>query len=202
MLKIFCLTLFLNIFNASIKNIFDIVEREENIPSNLLEAISICESSKDFRNISTPHPWTISVSGKAFYFKTKNEAIDAIKFLQKKGITNIDVGCMQINLAHHGKNFKSLEDAIDPYKNIIYAAKFLNKLRKVSDNWLVAMSRYHSYNKELSSKYITRVLSVWKKLRSNVYFVKKINKKIENKNFSSKSYVNLLYKKHFNKIIY
>jgi len=50
-------------------------------------------------------PWTINAQGKGQFFKTKAEAVKAIKNLQAQGVKSIDVGCMQINLSYHGKAF-------------------------------------------------------------------------------------------------
>lgn len=44
---------------------------------------------------------------------------------------------MQINLSYHGKAFKSIEDALDPQKNVTYAAKYLKSLYlKKGKDWL------------------------------------------------------------------
>ena len=53
----------------------------------------------------------------------------AVRKLQRRGVRNIDVGCMQVNLRYHPKAFKSLGQAFDPRANAAYAAGFLRKLR-------------------------------------------------------------------------
>ena len=52
-------------------------------------------------------PWTVNQAGKSFYLKSKQEAIAKVKELQAQGHTNIDVGCMQINLAYHPDAFEN-----------------------------------------------------------------------------------------------
>ena len=86
------------------------IERKYGIPRNLLRAISLTESGRwikqDKANIAWP--WTVA-SGKAGDFlPTKRAAIQHVESLQAKGVTNIDVGCMQINLRYHPDAFKNL----------------------------------------------------------------------------------------------
>jgi hypothetical protein len=61
-------------------------------------------------------------------FPTKAKAIAHVRELQARGVRNIDVGCMQINLRHHPNAFPDLETAFDPEMNTAYAAQFLNGL--------------------------------------------------------------------------
>ena len=106
-------------------------ERKEAIPSHLLNAISQVESgrwnSKKQANIAWP--WTVSNSGNGKYFKTKIEAVAEVEFLLTNGVQNIDVGCMQINLAAHGC-LRTIEDALDPETNVAYGAKYLKVMHQ------------------------------------------------------------------------
>ena len=107
-------------FYKHLDAIFSKIETEENIPRDLLKAISIQESYK-------PWEWTISVNGKGHLFKTKDDAVKYTKAILEKE-KNVDIGCMQINMIHHKGAFNSLEDAFNPENNIRYAAKFLKIL--------------------------------------------------------------------------
>ena len=52
--------------------------------------------------------------GRGRYLPSKEAAIAEVQALKAKGITNIDVGCMQVNLYYHGSNFDDLNEAFDP----------------------------------------------------------------------------------------
>ena len=67
------------------------VEQTHNIKKNLLTTISSVESGRYIKSIGKrlSWPWTIHASGKGYYYQTKQEAITAVKKLQKEGITNI-----------------------------------------------------------------------------------------------------------------
>jgi hypothetical protein len=91
--------------------------------------------------------------GKGVYFDTKEDAIDAVRKLQRAGRTNIDVGCMQINLRYHPEAFENLDEAFDPETNVAYAAYFLKALRKDAANWREAAGHYHSIDPERALLY-------------------------------------------------
>ena len=79
---------------------------------------------------------------------TKQQAINAVQTLQRMGLSNIDVGCMQINLHYHPAAFKSLDNAFDPTINVTYAANYLKALRKDMSSWREAAGIYHSVDPE------------------------------------------------------
>lgn len=122
-------------------------EKNYNIKENLLATIAMVESGKwdDKAGKRSAWPWTVHAEGKGYYFDSKEQAVAAVKAMQNNGITNIDVGCMQINLRYHGKAFKSLEDAFEPEKNVAYSAKFLKQLHKRNkEDWKKTAMHYHS----------------------------------------------------------
>lgn len=137
-------------------------ERQHAIPPGLLQAISKAESGlKDVNGRLVAWPWTINAQGKGYYFPTKQEAITAVQALQAKGISSIDVGCMQVNLYYHPKAFKNLEDAFEPGNNVAYAARFLTGLKKEHNCWQRAMAHYHSANPVHHVPYQKNVLRIW-----------------------------------------
>lgn len=139
-------------------------EQRHAIPQGLLHAISKAESGlKDVNGRLIPWPWTINVRGQGYFFPTKEAAIAAVQTLQAKGISSIDVGCMQVNLHHHPKAFQTLEDAFDPHKNVAYAARFLVSLKNEHKDWHIATAHYHSANPVFHVPYQRNVLRIWKK---------------------------------------
>lgn len=150
-----------------------IAQAEKNIraPKDLLYSVAIVESGR--KNKATkkvePYPWTINVNGKDTFFPTKEAAVDGVKKLQKQGVKSIDVGCMQVNLHHHKKAFKTIEDAFDPQTNVAYAAKFMGNLRKELKSWSRAVAHYHSKNRKHHIKYQRKVYHVWNEEKRQTY---------------------------------
>lgn len=137
-------------------------ERAAQVPDGLMSAIGMVESGRrDVAGRTGPWPWTINAEGAGRYFETKAEAIEAVQALQARGIRSIDVGCMQVNLAHHPSAFASLDDAFDPALNAGYAARFLNQLLAQTGSWPRAVAGYHSLTPELGEGYAAKVLAAW-----------------------------------------
>src|SRR5215468_5260092 len=133
-------------------------EKSQAIPEGLLKAIGFTESGRvlaDGRRV--PWPWTVNADGQGYYFETKKDAIAFVQDLQARGVSVIDVGCMQVDLYYHPNAFASLEAAFDPATNVAYAAKFLNELRAETGDWGVATQYYHSRNPSLGGVYAGRV---------------------------------------------
>ena len=142
------------------------LEKRNRIKTNLLSAISLVESGRYSKQYPTgiSWPWTVTAEGKGQFYPSKNEAINAVRKLQKEGVENIDVGCMQINLKYHPDAFDSLEDAFDPAKNVTYAAEFLKRNYQETKSWGEAATRYHSKNVRKAFKYEDKLLDTWNRL--------------------------------------
>lgn len=134
-------------------------ERRAAIPSGLLLAVAVNESGRWDRDEkrTLPWPWTVNNGGNGRHFETKEEAIRWVEELRGMGRTNIDVGCMQINLHHHPEAFPDLEAAFDPVRNVAYGAKFLGDLRDATGSWPEAVGRYHSADADRGRNYRERV---------------------------------------------
>ena len=130
-------------------------------PPNLLNAIGRVESGRtDKRDgVVKAWPWTINAEGKGTLYESKDDAIAAVNALRARGVTSIDVGCMQVNLAWHPDAFASLEDAFDPTINVRYAARFLRALYVETADWDVAAAYYHSKTPDLALAYQQKVLA-------------------------------------------
>jgi hypothetical protein len=129
------------------------------LPDNLLTAISLVESGRhdDLREEKTAWPWTVMAEGRGRYFPTKAAAVAEVRRLQARGLRNIDVGCMQVNLFYHGDAFPDLETAFDPAANVAYAVRFLQDLRRETGSWTQAMTRYHSATPEYAHRYRSKL---------------------------------------------
>ncbi len=144
------------------------LEEKYQIKEHLLTTISSVETGRWNAKMqqSLAWPWTVNSQGKGTYYKTKAEAIRAVKKLQAQGVRSIDVGCMQINLAYHPDAFKNLDEAFDPYKNAEYAAKFLKNLYESRDNdWIKAAMAYHSSVPKKALRYKNKLVSAYEKVK-------------------------------------
>jgi Transglycosylase SLT domain len=139
------------------------VERQEGIPRQLLRAISKAESGRlhKAKQIVMAWPWTVMAEGRGRYLETKAEAVAEVEGLRARGVKNIDVGCMQVNLKYHPRAFASLEDAFDPLTNVRYAASFLTSLAAEQGSWAKAAAYYHSQNPERYRVYRSKVREIW-----------------------------------------
>jgi Transglycosylase SLT domain len=141
-------------------------EKRYGIPEHLLKAIAWSESGRHITNMGmVAWPWTINVNGKGYIFETKEKAIQAVLKFQRRGQKSIDVGCMQVNLKHHPRAFKNIQEAFDPKKNVEYAAKFMTSLKNSHQSWYAAVARYHSATPSLHDIYRRKVLKNWEKAK-------------------------------------
>ena len=144
-------------------------ERERKIPNDLLTAIARTESGRwdASREAVFAWPWTVTNGPDGRFFPTKAKAIAHVRDLQARGIRNIDVGCMQINLRHHPNAFPDLDTAFDPEVNTAYAARFLDGLFKAHKSWGEAIRRYHSGNTKFNRPYHEKVARAWNAARQD-----------------------------------
>lgn len=135
------------------------------LPPALLPAISRVETGmKQGDKGVRGWPWTLNVQGKGYYFKTREAALTKLRSVIKSGVTNVDVGCMQINYRWHHNNFASIEEMMSPEANTQYAAEFLTRLARRHGSWETATKYYHSAEPERGDAYLGRVNRVLAKL--------------------------------------
>ena len=129
------------------------------LPKHLLTAIAQVESGRWHKasGEKLAWPWTVTAQGHGRHLPSKAAALAEIKSLQARGISSIDVGCMQINLRHHPDAFENLEAALDPVRNVAYAAKLLQSLRQKQRSWTRAVGTYHSATPTLNGPYRVKV---------------------------------------------
>lgn len=142
------------------------LERQHHMPTGMVNSIAMVESGRRSPDGSLQAwPWTVNAEGRAYYFSTRDEAVDGVRRMLAEGKRTIDVGCMQVNLRYHPRAFTSVEEAFDPMSNVAYGAFFLRELEERSDSWNQAIGRYHSYSPSLNTRYAARVQAVWAKER-------------------------------------
>ncbi len=142
-------------------------ERLHGIPGRLLTAISHVESGRydKSRRAVIAWPWTVMAEGKGRVLPNKAAAIAEVLALQRRGVRNIDVGCMQVNLHAHRGAFRDLNAAFDPATNVGYAAKFLTDLKRETGSWAKAGTHYHSRTSHLAAIYRVKLARAWARLQ-------------------------------------
>jgi hypothetical protein len=134
-----------------------------NLPPGLLNAIAMVESGRlnpRTGNIK-PWPWTIDANGTGYMYATEQAAEQAAASFEASGITSLDIGCLQVNLAQHPDAFQNLAQAFDPASNANYAASFLTSLQQKFADWPQAIAAYHSQTPALGGPYEARVYAQW-----------------------------------------
>ena len=139
-------------------------EQQHKLPPHLLTAISKVESGRwdAGSKANLAWPWTVMAEGKGRYLPSKTAALAEVRKLQARGVKNIDVGCMQINLHYHPDAFENLEQALDPKHNTAYAAAFLSRLREDAGSWTHAIGDYHSKTISFARVYRLKVFKAWR----------------------------------------
>ncbi|MGF1592749.1 MAG: transglycosylase SLT domain-containing protein [Kiloniellaceae bacterium] len=142
-------------------------EQARDLPPHLLTAIALTESGRwhGDRSETLAWPWTVMAEGEGRFLPSKAAAIETVRALQARGIRNIDVGCMQVNLHYHPEAFESLETAFDPAANVAYAAGFLVELRQEARSWTRAVGQYHSRQTIRGNGYRAKVFKAWREER-------------------------------------
>ena len=91
-----------------------------------------------------PWPWTLNVAGVPQRFASRGEACATLRrALRKSPSAPIDVGLGQIDLGYYGDRVATPCDLLNPYLNLLLAAKILRGFHRDGDNWMVAVGRYH-----------------------------------------------------------
>ncbi len=134
-------------------------ERAHRLPRGLLRAIAKVESGR-YRKAEgevVAWPWTVMAERRGRYLPSRAAAVAEVERLLARGVRNIDVGCLQINLFYHPDAFDSLEAAFDPAANAEAAARLLVELRRTWGSWTRAVGNYHSNTPTLSGPYRVKV---------------------------------------------
>jgi soluble lytic murein transglycosylase-like protein len=126
------------------------------IPLGILYAVGLTETGGG----GHLHAYALNLQGDAVYSLNKQQAIARFHAAWAAGVRLIDVGCMQLNYYYHGKNFSSVEEMMDPQKNVDYAARFLKELKQSEGVWTIAVARYNAgkNNDPAQKRYVCKVL--------------------------------------------
>ncbi len=126
------------------------------VPVAVLTAVGMTETGRG----DGLRPYALNINGDAVYDLSRNEAVLKFHEARQKGIKLIDVGCMQINHYYHKQHFRSVNEMLDPARNVDYSARFLRRLYDQEKNWTRAVARYHAGDRNLPAqkRYVCAVI--------------------------------------------
>lgn len=127
------------------------------VPYDVLLAVSVVETGRDNR----PWPWTVNIGGEGHWLDTTADAEAMVQIALDAGLTNIDLGCFQLNYRWHAEAFASIPDMLDPFKNAAYAAAYLSAQYDETGDWSAAAAAYHSATPEQAERYRARFDETW-----------------------------------------
>ncbi len=152
------------------------VGKEKNVSPYLLYAIAIKETMLRVNGTDgkfiTPSLWAMnSPSTKGMHFDSKEALLKKVKKLRSKGVTNIDIGVMQLNYRWQKHRVKSIYDLADPYTNIRTGATVLKEELGNTEDIILGIGHYHNPGKKRAFKYGYHVLEIYIRLvnYANVY---------------------------------
>lgn len=125
---------------------------EIGVPYEVLLAVSMVETGRG----GQPWPWTVNIGGNGHWPDTAEEAENLVESALEQGLTNVDLGCFQLNLYWHAGSFASVQDMLDPQQNASYAAGFLAEKFAETGDWSSAAAAYHSATPEHAETYQVR----------------------------------------------
>ena len=136
--------------------------RQYGVPEGLLVAIARTESGIARGQTEVrAWPWTANVQGESHYYDSRQEMQAHLDRVIGADISNVDIGCMQLNYHWHGDRFAGLELMLDPHSNVTYAAGYLRQLHDETGSWEGATRYYHSRDPDRGAAYLGRVNRMW-----------------------------------------
>lgn len=131
---------------------------EVGVPLEVLRAITRMETGRKdpHSGVFAPWPWATNEGGSGLWFEGQIGALSHAQSRLAQGVTNIDIGCFQLNFRWHSSAFSSLRDMFDPMENARYAASYLLDQYRRTGDWSTAAGAYHSGTKELALAYRAR----------------------------------------------
>ena len=142
--------------------------RSSSVPYELLLAVAITESGRQAASEPAPWPWALNQGGESLWFESSAQALKWVDAAIARGVTNIDLGCFQLNWRWHGEQFASTAEMIDPVRNAEYAAKFLGDLKVQTGSWEKAVAGYHSFTPELADRYMKRFRPIYAAVQEGI----------------------------------
>lgn len=94
--------------------------------------------------------------------KDKKRCVEILKYLENKGIKNLDLGAFQLNRRYHKHDYELYFNLLKSYK---VACNYINKLIKKSGYTWRAIANYHSHTPEYNKKYRRRLEKSYQEIK-------------------------------------
>lgn len=134
----------------------------DKVDPYLLYAVALTESKRVDKNGKSmrPWPWSANIRGKGYFFDSREEAEKVVTEHLSRGVKNIDIGPLQVNVFWHGDKVKNPLDLFDLETSINVAADILSvAINSSPEDIAVGVGRYHNWkDKDLARKYGSQVL--------------------------------------------
>jgi soluble lytic murein transglycosylase-like protein len=144
------------------------VAEQRGLDPYILYAVALVESAKVSKRLAKPWPWALNRQGRPVIPSSLTEAKDILGGSLAKGIRNIDVGLMQVNVRWQGHRVRQPEDLLDPEINLRVGADILfEAIGSATGNLVLGIGRYHAgfRDAERAYRYGRRVLAVAQQIR-------------------------------------
>ena len=139
-----------------VPDLFRDVADYASVPQVLLYAVATHESGRTVGNVRSPHPWTLNIQGRGYYYKTRKEQFDAL-MKNLPNTSRIDVSYMQINWRWYHEKLIDPWIATDPGFNLKTGAQILSEHHRYLKDWKAATAQYHTTIPDVGRKYAERV---------------------------------------------
>jgi hypothetical protein len=127
---------------------------DHGIPADVLLAITLTETGMTRDGQFIAWPWSTNMGGDSRRFPDAGSAIDFASQQVSAGVSNLDIGCFQLNHRWHAQGFADVAAMFDPERNAGYAAAFLARLFAETGDWTAAVGAYHSRTPEHAERYL------------------------------------------------
>lgn len=143
----------------SVPAAYQAVASDARLNPAVLYAIALTESGQSAMTAEfRPWPWTLSIDGEPFFYRTRDEARAALADAIRRQARQLGVGLFQIEYRFHADRFESPGAMLDPYANSEVAARIFSEgLAAAGGNVWTAIGLFHSATPELADGYRRRV---------------------------------------------
>lgn len=116
------------------------------VPLKVIHGIALAESGRVWSDGSKrPWPWTLNSPRGPMFFPNREQAAKALTGLLQEGLTNIDIGYMQVNCGYHCSRVTNPADLLDPRTNLLVAAQILKEVKsQVGGDVASSVGAYHA----------------------------------------------------------
>lgn len=139
------------------------------VPEKMFYALALAESGKTVDGVYQHWDWTLNIAGKPSRYASRQEMFNALMEVLQSGITNVDIGAMQINWNWKFDLIYSPWTLTEPTYNTKLAAEILRGHYEKTGDWWLAIGKYHRESEEpehlqAASAYRERVRKIWEKI--------------------------------------